>query len=71
MDYTFKKLQNSEPIASTWTVNTITNAQVFKLGGKFVIQINEGVKQVKIMTCSTYQRAMKLSMDHVTAKGVK
>ena len=63
---------NNVAIHSTWQYHTITNANVFRMSkNRYVVQICEGYKQIKLISTTTYQKAMKISHDIVTAKGVK
>ena len=60
------------PILSNWTINTITNAQVFRIKrDKFIVQINEGMHEIKQIPTTTYQRAMTIAHKQITKKGVK
>lgn len=67
-----KSFHNMTPILSNWTVHTITNAQVFRIKrDKFIVQINEGMREIKQIPTTTYQKAMNIAHKQITKKGVK
>jgi len=67
-----KTFNHMTPILSNWTVDTITNAQVFRVtANQFIVQINEGMHEIKQIPTTTYQKAMTIAHKQITKKGVK